>query len=103
MEQYIHTLIPVDSNYAAKPVQVEGFFAGLLQMPNFRLITGLPFQQGLRVSKPFARVRTMENQFTGETKTFRTPEFMKIDAPDAILPLIENLGDFGVFASGEWK
>ncbi|HKN22487.1 MAG TPA: hypothetical protein VJX73_13780 [Terracidiphilus sp.] len=28
---------------------------------------------------------------------------MKIDAPDAILPLIEDLDDFGVFASGEWR
>jgi hypothetical protein len=103
MEQYIHTLIPIDSNYAASPAQVEAFFADLLRMPTFRLITDLPFQQGLRVSKPFARVRKMENRFTGETKTFRAPEFTKIDAPDAILPLIEGLDDFGVFASGEWK
>jgi hypothetical protein len=103
MEQYIHLLIPVDSNYAAKPAQVAAFFADLLRRPNFRLIADSRFQQGLRVSKPFARIRTAANPFTGETETFRSPEFTKIDAPDAVLPLIDTLDDFGVSASGEWK
>jgi hypothetical protein len=103
MEQYIHTLIPFDSNYTAKPAQVEAFFTDLLRLPNFRLIADSPFQQGLRISKPFAKVRTMVNPITGETKTFRTPEFTKINAPDAISPLIDSLDDFGVSASGEWR
>jgi hypothetical protein len=103
MEQYIHTLIPVDSSYAATPAQVEAFIADLLSLANFRLVSGRPFQRGLRVSKPFARIRRAVNAFTGETEEFSVPEFIEIGGIAEILPLIENLDQFGVSASGEWS
>jgi hypothetical protein len=102
MEQYIHTLIAADSNYTANPAQVEAYFSALLGLPNFRLVSGQRYQQGLRFSKPFARIRTLENRSTGEKMTLRVPEFAKLDALDAIVPSIKSLHDFGVFASGEW-
>ena len=54
MEQYIHTLIAVNSAYVPKPAQIREFFEALIKSFHFRIISDKQFQPGFRVRKPGA-------------------------------------------------
>ena len=103
MEQYIHTLIAANSAYVPKPTQIGEFFDALIKSFHFRVIYDQPFQPGLRVMKPGGRTRTGRNTFTGETITIPMYDHIAIEETTEIPPLIKNLEEYRVGASGEWK
>lgn len=103
MEQYIHTLIAADPAYFPRPTQVAEFFERLLTSSSFRLISGGPFQQGLRAAKASGRFRTFTDPISGENKQFPIFDSIKISGSAEIPTIIENLEEFRVLASGEWK
>jgi hypothetical protein len=106
MEQYIHTLIPVDSNYSPKPEQVAEFFAWLLDRPNFKLVGNRRVGPGIIVLRFTGRMREAgtSNPFTGEKKTWMVPDPDRtiVQAAEEIPALIEGSAHFTVHAPGEW-
>ena len=102
MEQYIHTFIASDPAFTPQPLQVAEFFNELVTAFSFRVISNARWQPGLRVMKPGMRTRTAKNVFTGETRTFPVSDQIAIEKTADILPLIENLEEYRVCASGEW-
>jgi len=100
MEQYLHTLIPVDSNFCPEPVQVGAFFDWLIRRPNFLLITGRRFQQGLTVKRAAGQMRESKNPLTGETRRWYVAEIVKESAE--IAALIDGFDSYTASASGEW-
>ena len=56
MEQYIHTLISSDSEFAPESVQVASFFSELVSQFKFSPISGQRFLPGLVVAKPSGRL-----------------------------------------------
>ena len=103
MEQYIHTLIPIDSRYYPEPVRVGAFFDWLLRRPNFRLIVGKRWQPGLVVRRFTGRMRESKNPWTGETLMRPDPDWAMIESCNEIPARIDGAAHFTVFASGEWK
>jgi hypothetical protein len=101
MEQYIHTLIAVDSAFVPQSKQVAKFFEILTVTCNFRIISDTRFQPGLRVMKPSGRFRS-GTSFTGEP--FSVPLFdqIKIERIIDVTGAIEGLESYNVLASGEW-
>jgi hypothetical protein len=102
MEQYIHTLIAADAEFTPQPQQVAEFFEALNTAFSFRVISNTQWQPGFRVMKPGTRTRTAKNVFTGETRTIPVPDHFVIEKTSEIPPLIENLKEYRVAASGEW-
>jgi hypothetical protein len=103
MEQYIHILIAAESQYVPSPPQIVEFFDVLVGDFQFRIIRDGRWQPGLRVSKPGGRTRTGTNRITGETITIPIPDHIEVEKTTEIPPLIENLEEYRVGASGEWK
>lgn len=66
MEQYIHTLIPVDSEFAPDSAKVASFFDELVSQFKFSPISRQHFLPGLVVAKPSGRLRWGTNPMTGE-------------------------------------
>jgi hypothetical protein len=102
MEQYIHTLIAADSTFTPQSPQVAEFFDGLVAGFSFRVISDKRWQPGLRVAKPGLRTRSGKNVSTGETFTIPVPDQIPVGHTAEIVPLIENLDEYGVRLSGEW-
>jgi hypothetical protein len=103
MEQYIHTLIAADSLYVPDPPRIVEFFDALVGEFRFQIIRGGRWQQGLRVLKPGGQTRNGTNAVTGEMITIPIPDRIEIDETAEIPPLIENLEEYRVGASGDWK
>jgi hypothetical protein len=103
VEQYIHTLIAVDSQRVPDPPQVAEFFNTLVGDFAFRIIREGRWQPGLRVLKPGGRTRTGRNSFTGETTTIPVPDIIEIQKTEEIQPLIQSLEEYRVGASGDWQ
>jgi hypothetical protein len=101
MEQYIHTLIAADPAFTPRPRQVAEFFETLVNAFDFRVISNTRWQPGLRVMKLGLQTRSAKNVFTGETRTFPVPDQIAIEKTADILPLIENLEEYRVGASGD--
>ena len=57
MEQYIHTLIPIDSEFAPKPTQVASFFGQLVSEFKFSPISAQGLLPRLMIAKPSDRLR----------------------------------------------
>ena len=106
MEQYIHTLIPVDSTYRPGPAQVAAFFSWLLGRPNFRLMDTRHLQRGIIVLKFTGRMREFKfrNPMTGENemRLRPDPDRTAVQAGEEIPTLIESSDHFTVWAPGEW-
>jgi len=103
MEQYIHTLIAADSQFVPDPPRVAEFFDALVGDFGFRIIRNGRWQPGLRVMKPGGRTRTGTNAFTGEIITIPVYDHIAIEETTEVPPLIEDLAEYRVSASGEWK
>jgi hypothetical protein len=102
MEQYIHTLIAADPAFTPQPRQVTEFFDKLVTAFSFRVISNTRWQPGLRVTKPGLQTRSAKNAYTGETRTFPVPDRTAIEKIAEILPLIADLKEYRVGASGDW-
>jgi hypothetical protein len=102
MEQYIHTLISVDSDFAPDPAQVAGFFDSLISQFNFDPISGQRFLPGLVVAKPSGKLRFGTNPMTGEKISIPEQDRLNIESFDEIAALIEGSKHYTVTQSGQW-
>jgi hypothetical protein len=102
MEQYIHTLIPVDSTYCPEPVQTGAFFDWLLRQRSFTLLTERRWQPGLLVMKPTGRSRVVARLATGEERMGPEFERAKPESSKEIPRLIEGALHYTAYASGKW-
>jgi len=102
MEQYIHTLISVDSEFVPDPAQVADFLVSLVSQFKFIPISGQRFLPGLVVAKPSGRLRWGKDSFTGENISI--PELDRLDAErfQDIPVLIEGSEHYTVMQSGQW-
>lgn len=102
MGQYMHTLIAANSRFFPQADQIERFFELLTTDYYFRIISGEPFQPGLRIIKPSGRFRTVTDQFTGETWSIPGFDRVNVDTVSDVRRTIEGLEHYSVLASGEW-
>jgi hypothetical protein len=102
MEQYIHTLIPVDSEFVPESAQVASFFGKLGSQFNFSPISGQPFLPGLVVAKPSGRLRWATNSMTGEKIAVPALDRLNLERFEDIPASIEGFGHYTVTQSGQW-
>lgn len=102
MEQYIHTLISVDSEFVPDPSQVADFLVELVSQLKFTPISGQRFLPGLVVAMPSGRLRWGTNTLTGEKVS--TPEWDRLNPErfEDIPVLIEDSEHYTVMQSGQW-
>src|ERR1700727_2270271 len=103
MEQYIHTLIAVDPEFAPEPTQIVSFLEGLLLryklQPFSDVRQSLP---GLAVTKPSGRLRWMTNQFTGEKLSFPDFDRWNVENLGSVPALVASSDHYTVIQSGQW-
>jgi hypothetical protein len=102
MEQYIHTLIAIDSAFVPQSKQIAEFFEILTETCSFRIISDAPFQPGLRVMKPSGRFRSGRNPVTGEAISIPMLDHIKMERIIDIPGAIEGVSHCSVVASGQW-
>lgn len=103
MEQYIHTLIPVDSEFVPDPVHVANFFIEFVSQFKFSPISDRQrFLPGLIVVKPSGRFRSRTNPMTGETTSIPERDRLTPGSFADIPALIEGSEHYTVTQSGEW-
>ncbi len=103
MEQYIHTLISVDSEFVPDSAQVASFFDELVSQFKFSPISDRQrFLPGLVVAKPSGRLRWGTNPMTG--KKVSVPEWDRLNPErfEDIPALIEGSEHYTVIQSGQW-
>lgn len=103
MEQYIHTLIAIDSGFVPEPNAVARFYEEMVESDGYRIVSDRPFCPGILVTKPSGKVRTAKNVFTGQTISVPVGDQQKLATPREIEHAIAGLEEYTVFTSGEWK
>lgn len=103
MEQYIHTLISVDSAFVPDSVRVASFFVELVSQFKFSPISDPErFLAGLVVAKPSGRLRWGTNPMTGEKVSVPAWDSFKLDRFEDIPAFIEGSERYSVMQTGEW-
>lgn len=102
MDQYIHTLITVDSEFSPGSAHVAKFFGELVSRFKFSPISGQRFLPGLIVAKPSGTVRWGTNAMTGEKISIPAFDRQTIERFEDIPALIEGSKYFTVAQSGQW-
>ena len=102
MEQYIHTLISVDSEFSPDPAQVVSFFDELVSQFKFSPISGQRFLPGLVVAKPSGRLRWGTNPMSGEKISVPEWDRLNLERFEDIPALIEGSHHYTVVQSGQW-
>ncbi len=102
MEQYIHTLISVDSEFVPDSAQVADFFVELASQLKFIPISGQRFLPGLVVAKPSGRLRWGTNPWTGEKVSVPESDRLNLERFEDIPASIEGSGHYTVAQSGQW-
>jgi len=102
MEQYIHTLISVDSEFVPASAQVADFFVELVSQFKFVPISGQRFLPGLVVAKPSGRLRWGTNPMTGEKISIPESDLSNLKGFQDIPALIEGSKHYTVTQSGQW-
>jgi hypothetical protein len=102
MEQYIHTLISVDSEFVPDSAQVASFFGELVSQFKFSPISGQRFLPGLVVAKPSGRLRWGTNPITGEKVSVPDWDRLNLERFEDIPSLLEGSDHFTVAQSGQW-
>ena len=102
MEQYIHTLISADPEFAPKSAHVASFFDVLVSKFKFGPISGQRFLPGLIVAKPSGRLRLGTNPMTGEKISVPEPDRLNLDRFEDIPASIEGSAHYTVAQSGQW-
>ena len=105
MEQYIHTLIAVDSEFAPQPAQVASFFGELVSQFKFSPISGQRFLPGLVVARPSGSLRWGTNAMTGEKISIPEWDRLNLERFEDIPALIEGSKHYSVaqFGSVGWE
>ena len=102
MEQYIHTLIPVDSQFSPSSGQVASFYLRLESRFKFSRRTyhrGLP---DLIVLKPSGKLRWGTNPMTGEKISIPAQDRLNLEEFEDIPAAIEGCTHYTVAQSGQW-
>ena len=102
MEQYIHTLISADSEFAPESTQVASFFGELVSQFKFSPISGQRFLPGLIVAKPSGRLRWGTNAMTGEKISIPDWDRLNLERFEDIPALIQGSKHYTVAQSGQW-
>jgi len=103
MEQYIHTLISVDSQFVPDPVQVASFFDELVSQFKFSPISDpQPFLPKLVIAKPSGRLRWGTNSMTGEKVSVLEWDRLNLERFEDIPALIEGSNHHTVMQFGQW-
>src|SRR5580698_6212333 len=103
MEQYIHTLISIDSKFVADPAQVASFFDELVSQFKFSPTSDsqrlLP---ELAIAKPSGRLRWGTNSMTGEKVSVLEWDRLKLESFEDIPALIEGSDHYTAMQFGQW-
>lgn len=102
MEQYIHTLISVDSEFAPESAQVAAFLGELVSQFGFSPISSQRYLPGLVVAKPSGRLRWGTNPLTGEKISIPVPEHLNLSRFEDVPTSIEGSAHYTVAQSGQW-
>lgn len=102
MEQYIHTLISIDPEFAPKPAQVASFFSELVSEHRFNLITGQRWLPGLVVTKPTGKFQERANPMTGEKMLVPERDRLNLEKFGDIPAVIQDVPHYTVSQSGQW-
>jgi hypothetical protein len=102
MEQYIHTLIPVDAEFAPESTQVAGFLSQLASQFEFSPIPAPGAASQLIVAKPSGRVRWGTNPMTGEKASIPDHDRWNLERFEDIAALIQGSHHYTVSQSGQW-
>lgn len=103
MEQYIHTLISVDSEFVPNPVQVANFLEALVSQYKFSWFSDAQqVRSDLIVAKPSNRLRWMTNSMTGEKIPIPVWDRLNVQTFEDIPALIEGSDHYAVRQSGQW-
>lgn len=102
MEQYIHTLLPVDSEFVPSAAQIGSFLSVLVLQFKFSLISGQRWLPGLVVSKASGELRWRTNSWTGERVSVPARDHFNLSQFEDIPGLIEGSTDYTVSQSGQW-
>lgn len=102
MEQYIHTLISVDSEFVPDSAQVASFFDELVSKCKFSPISGQRFLPGLVVAKPSGKLRWGTNPMTGEKVSVPDWDRLNLERFEDIPALLGGSEHYTVAQSGQW-
>jgi hypothetical protein len=102
MEQYIHTLIPVDSQFSPSSRQVASFYHRLVSDHMFSPISGQRWLPGLVVMKPSGKLRWGTNPMTGEKISIPARDRLNLEQFEDIPAAIEGCTHYTVAQSGQW-
>ncbi|MGH9590272.1 MAG: hypothetical protein ACRD25_07740 [Terracidiphilus sp.] len=102
MEQYIHTLISADSEFAPESAQVASFFDLLVSQFKFSPISGQRWLPGLVVRKPSEKVRWGTDPMTGEKISVPAQDRLNLERFEDIPASIEGSAHYTVAQSGQW-
>jgi hypothetical protein len=94
-EQYLHTLIPSDANFAPSPEQVTHFIDSLSRLG------AQPLNCKLILVKPSGRVRTVKDPMTGEARSIPAHERAALKGINDLPSAIGNLQEYFVNIDGE--
>jgi len=102
MEQYIHTLIPIDSEFVPSAAQIVSFISRLISQFKFSPICGGRWLPGLVVSKASGKLRWGTNAWTGERISIPARDRFTLSRLEEIPGSIEGSTDYTVSHSGQW-
>lgn len=94
-EQYVHTLIPRDAQFAPDPRQVTRFLDSLTTL------RAVPRDARLTVMKPSRRVRWYTDPLTGEKKSFPAYDPASLQATSDVHAVINPLREYSVALDGQ--
>jgi hypothetical protein len=95
IEQYVHTLVPVDPQFSPTSEQVSRFLEGL------SALDAAPLNPEVFVLKPSGRLRSFKNPLTGETKSFPAKDRVPLKSIADVASVIEGLKEYGVCVDGQ--
>jgi hypothetical protein len=94
-EQYVHTLIAKDTQYAPTPEQIIRFCEGL------SALGAAPLNPKLSLTKPSGRVRSFTNPLTGETKSIPANDRVTLESTASLVSTIGTLQQYFVALEGK--
>ena len=93
-EQYAHTLIPKESQFAPQPEQIIGFLDTLLALG------AAPLDSRISLAKLSGRGRCFTDPLTGAKKSFPAYDWALLERTSDLRPLVETLQDYSVALDG---
>ncbi|SRR6266436_1879859 len=94
VEQYVHTLIPQDTQFCPKPEQVSRFVDSLTKLG------AAPLDAELKILKPSGRVRSFTDPLTGEIRTIPGKEIIALDSAANLGRTISTLEQYVLVMEG---